>query len=417
MAAACLLARKIPQSCLLQLPRSAFSWGPGPSTCRAARDCWRTIHAGLGGTCWRAGWRGASVRRFASQTKVARQRKIMGVWLLGCCGMVAGAVLIGGVTRLTESGLSMTDWHLIKGMKPPRSQEEWEEEFAKYQQYPEYQYVHRDLTLEEFKRIFFMEYLHRMWGRLIGVAFFVPAGVFAVKGWITPGLRSRVVFLGGLLMFQGLLGWYMVKSGLEDKPQSMDIPRVSPYRLAAHLGTALLFHSAMFYTALGLCQTPKQQGKTLKLLRVKGLAHGMTALVFFTALSGAFVAGLDAGLVYNSFPKFADRWVPDDMWAMSPKWKNLFENPTAVQFNHRVLGMCTGTFILGTWALARGAGLAGRSRFLMNGLAAMSVLQATLGVCTLLYFVPTPLAASHQSGSLVLLTLALWLMHELKAVR
>lgn len=341
----------------------------------------------------------------------------MGGWLLGCCGMVAGAVLLGGVTRLTESGLSMTEWHLIRGMKPPHSQAEWEAEFDKYKQFPEYKFVHKDLTLEEFKRIFYMEYAHRMWGRLIGLAFFIPAGVFAAKGWMTAGIKTRVAFQGSILLFQGLLGWYMVKSGLEEKPKSYDIPRVSPYRLAAHLGTALVLYTSMLYTSLGLLQEPQMQAATRKLKRIKGLAHGMTAIVFFTALSGAFVAGLDAGLVYNSFPKFAGRWVPDDLFSLSPKWRNLFENGTTVQFNHRLLGTSTGAFILATWALARGAGLGGRARLIMNGLAAMSIVQASLGIGTLLYFVPTSLAAAHQSGSLALLSLAVWLMHELKGIK
>lgn len=347
-------------------------------------------------------------------------QKIVGTWLLGCSGMVFGAVIIGGLTRLTESGLSMTNWHLIKGMKPPRTEEEWEREFERYKSFPEYKYLERELTLQQFKFIFFMEWFHRMWGRSIGLAFALPAAYFWKKGYLAKAMKPRVLIYGSLLLFQGLLGWYMVKSGLQEQPDSNITPRVSQYRLASHLGSAFVLYTLMLWSALTHLlpdnQAALMQGATnmkrLNLLRK--VAHGSMAMVFFTALSGAFVAGLDAGLTYNTWPKMADRWIPTDLFAFSPKWKNIFENSTTVQFNHRHLGELTGCLVIGAWALSRGINLPPRARLAANALLGMAVVQITLGVTTLLTYVPTHLAATHQSGSLVLLSFALWLTHELK---
>lgn len=303
-------------------------------------------------------------------------RRVVGWWLLGCCGLVAGSVILGGVTRLTESGLSMTKWHLVKGMRPPTTYQQWQEEFQRYQQFPEYQYVHKDLTLEEFKWIFYMEYAHRMWGRMIGLAVILPAVGFWAKGWFGPALKRRSVLYSGLVVAQGLLGWWMVKSGLEAKPEVTDIPRVSQYRLAAHLSMALLLYSSMLYTALGLLAPPSTISKGVS--RLRHAAHGATALIFVTALSGAFVAGLDAGLVYNSFPKMGGQWIPEEWLQLRPKIKNFFENPTTVQLDHRILGMSTLSFVLGCWALARGVGVPRRARLAANCMAAMSITQVSL---------------------------------------
>nr|XP_006824222.1 PREDICTED: cytochrome c oxidase assembly protein COX15 homolog [Saccoglossus kowalevskii] len=281
-------------------------------------------------------------------------RKIVGGWLIICSGMVVGAVVLGGVTRLTESGLSMTDWNLIKGMKPPRSNEEWEAEFKKYQEYPEFKYLHHEMTLEEFKWIFYMEYSHRMWGRAIGLVFALPAMVFWNRGWLSKAMKPRVIIYGSLILFQGLLGWYMVKSGLEE-PKTEDVPRVSQYRLASHLGSALLLYTLMLWSGLThLMPTqnvPAIASKSLPLLRKS--AHFALAMIFTTALSGAFVAGLDAGLLYNSYPKMADKWIPDDILALSPTWRNFFENPTTVQFDHRLLGTTTATIVGLLWFYAK----------------------------------------------------------------
>lgn len=193
-----------------------------------------------------------------------------------------------------------------------------------------------------------MEYLHRMWGRLIGGVFIVPAAYFWAKGMLKPGMKARVTILGSLIGLQGLMGWYMVKSGLEDRfVEPSDVPRVSPYRLAAHLGMAFIIYTGFLYNGLNYllpAQKPSLDSSNInishvkrKLKRFRTLVYSTKGLVFLTAMSGALVAGMDAGLIYNTFPKMADKWIPDDILAMSPAWKNFTENPTAVQFDHRIL--------------------------------------------------------------------------------
>lgn len=352
----------------------------------------------------------------AATAPFSRQQKIIGTWLFGCAGMCFGAVILGGVTRLTESGLSMVDWQLLKDMKPPRSQQEWEEEFERYKQYPEYQHIikERDFTLSDFKFIYYMEYGHRMWGRMIGVAFLVPAAFFLSKGWVNRSLKFRLAGNAALLGFQGFLGWYMVKSGLQQQPLPTDVPRVSQYRLAAHLGSAFILYSMFLWQGLTQFIPINNLPNTSQMRRLRIMAHSIKGLTFVTAISGAFVAGLDAGLTYNSWPKMADRWIPSDLLAFSPTWKNFFENPTTVQFDHRHLAESTVLLIAAFWYMSRKAPLPPRMRMAVNALLGMGLLQASLGISTLLMYVPTPLAATHQSGSLVLLSFAVWLTHEFR---
>ncbi|KAM5272357.1 heme A synthase COX15 isoform 3-T3 [Ctenodactylus gundi] len=333
--------------------------------------------------------------------------RVVGQWLLVCSGTVAGAVILGGVTRLTESGLSMVDWHLIKEMKPPTSQEEWEAEFSKYQQFPEFKILNHDMTLAEFKFIWYMEYSHRMWGRIVGLVYILPAAYFWRKRWLSSGMKVRVLALCGLVCFQGLLGWYMVKSGLEEKPDSHDIPRVSQYRLAAHLGSALVLYCASLWTSLSLLLPQHKLPETCQLLWLRRFAGGT---------AGAFVAGLDAGLVYNSFPKMGESWIPEDLFTFSPVLRNVFENPTMVQFDHRVLGIASVTAITALYFLSRRIPLPRRTKMAAVTLLALAYTQVVLGISTLLMYVPTPLAATHQSGSLALLSGALWLMNELRRI-
>lgn len=208
------------------------------------------------------------------------------------------------------------------------------------------------MTLEEFKRIWWMEYLHRTWGRLIGAVFVIPATYFWYKGMLNRGMKTRVLALGSLIGLQGLMGWYMVKSGLEDRfIEPSDVPRVSQYRLAVHLGLALLLYTGFLYNALdhlipaekltaNFSSTVLTSNALQTLKRFKRLIYSTKGLVFVTALSGAFVAGMDAGLIYNTFPKMADKWIPDDILAISPVLQNFTENPTTVQFDHRILVSC-----------------------------------------------------------------------------
>ena len=344
--------------------------------------------------------------------------RAVGLWLAGCSGMVAGAVLLGGITRLTESGLSMVNWSLIKEMKPPTNAQEWEEEFNKYKQSPEFQLVHYDFSLSDFKRIFYMEWGHRMWGRAIGLAYFIPLGYFLARGRIARTDYKRHAVFSFLLLAQGGYGWYMVKSGLKPIPENTpDMPRVSQYRLAGHLFLAFTLYSGFFWTAMNLLKSNAvfEPHKNLKKMRI--MTHITKALVFLTAMSGAFVAGLDAGLIYNNFPKMGIYWVPPEIMAFEPKWKNFFENSTTVQFDHRILGITTLTAITGNWVLSRFTKLPSRVRLAANCLAGMAWLQVTMGVTALLNYVPVWLASAHQCGSLVTLSFALWLSHELKTVK
>jgi len=359
----------------------------------------------------------ASVK--ASSGTVSRA---VGWWLAGCAGMCVGAVVLGGVTRLTESGLSMTDWNLV-GRPPPSSHEQWLEEFEKYKQSPEFKWKNFDITMEDFKFIWYMEYIHRMWGRTIGAVFYIPAAAFWLKGMLTPALKKRVLLMGGLLGFQGLLGWYMVKSGLEHENflGPNDVPRVSQYRLAAHLTSAVTLYSFLFWNAKEILYPafkidPSQV--TPAMAKLRKMVISSKGLVFLTLVSGAFVAGLDAGLVYNSFPKFADKWIPEDLLIFSPLLRNITENPTCVQFDHRILGILSLSLITATALKAvKTPGLPPHIRTAALALGAMGWMQVCLGISTLLLYVPVSLAAMHQSGALATLSVAMWTAHDMKMMK
>lgn len=275
------------------------------------------------------------------------------------------------------------------------------------------------MTVSEFKFIFFMEYAHRMWGRCIGAAFALPAAFFWSRGYFNRNMKSRVLIFGTLIGMQGLMGWYMVKSGLENRfHEPQDVPRVSQYRLAAHLTLAFILYSGFLWSALDNISPAQTLGAVTKsTMNFRRLAFATKGMVFATALTGAFVAGLDAGLVYNTFPKMADRWVPSDVLAYSPLLRNFTENPTTVQFDHRVMGVTTLTMITALYALSRRRVLPRKAYYAATAVAIMGWMQVILGVTTLLTYVPVPLAASHQSGSLVLLSTAIWLTHELKLLK
>ncbi|XP_060824913.1 cytochrome c oxidase assembly protein COX15 homolog [Bombus pascuorum] len=370
---------------------------------------------------------GGIIAKGFSTKSAEKSNKTVGKWLLTCSGMVFVAVVLGGITRLTESGLSMVTWKLL-GEKMPTTEIQWHAEFERYKQFPEYKINNQNMTLEEFKRIWWMEYLHRMWGRLIGAVFIVPATYFWTKGMLTPGMKMRVAVLGSLIGLQGLMGWYMVKSGLEDRfVEPSDVPRVSQYRLAAHLGMAFIIYTGFLYNALDYL-VPAQKlnldhsnvninNLKSKLKRFRMLVHSTKGLVFFTALSGAFVAGMDAGLIYNTFPKMANKWIPDDVFTLSPLLKNFTENPTTVQFDHRILGITTLSLITYIAIASRKYKLPGNAKKAIVAVLCAGYLQVLLGISTLVHHVPLPLAASHQSGSLIVLSTMIWLTHELKYLK
>jgi len=326
------------------------------------------------------------------------------VWLLVCCALVFAMVLLGGLTRLTHSGLSMVDWRPLTGWLPPLSEAEWQAAFRAYQQYPEYQQLNRGMTLEGFQSIFWLEYVHRLWGRLIGLVFAVPLLYFWVTGRLRGGLWPRLLGIFTLGAMQGVLGWYMVRSGLVDRPD------VSQYRLAAHLGLAVAIYGAMLWVALGLLHPRHRDTVSTPLARASG---GLVALVLVTTLSGGFVAGLDAGLAYNTFPLMGEHLVPPGMLALEPPLANLFENIVTVQFTHRVLALATLVAACVLWWRAVRHPAARPARHAFHLLLAAALVQAALGVSTLLLMVPVALAAAHQAGALLLFTAALYARHAL----
>jgi cytochrome c oxidase assembly protein subunit 15 len=329
------------------------------------------------------------------------------VWLVVMIAMTFAMVVIGGVTRLTQSGLSMVDWRPIMGILPPMSAAEWEAAFSAYKAYPEYKALNYGMNLADFKAIFLMEYAHRVWGRLIGIVFILPYLWFMIRGSVRGGLALK---LGGLLALgaaQGVMGWVMVKSGLVDDPS------VSPYRLAAHLVLAVVLAVIMLWMVLNRTAEPAPISGTAR-RRVAGALHPALLLAALTLLSGAFVAGLDAGMTFNTFPLMDGRLVPEGLLALEPVWRNPFENVPMVQFNHRILGILTMLAVLWLWLRGRAAALGPRAHLAVNLAALMALIQPGLGIATLLMVVPVSLAATHQAGALVLLGLLVWILHELK---
>ncbi len=330
-------------------------------------------------------------------------------WLFLTCAMIFVMVVLGGVTRLTHSGLSIVEWRPLLGWIPPLSDAAWLDVFHKYQATPEYRQINSGMTLEAFKAIFWMEYVHRLWGRAIGLVFFVPFLVFAVQGRIERRLWPHLAAIFLLGAFQGLLGWIMVKSGLDQKPD------VSPYLLASHLGTAFAIYAFIFWMALSLAYGGARDAKNAEAARLKPFAFALAGLVFATVLAGAMVAGTDAGFAFNTFPLMDGKLVPDGLFEMRPWYRNFLENIETIQFTHRVLAVPTFLLIMLFWIESRRRKLAGTAGRAANVVAGFAVLQVALGISTLLLVVPVPLAAAHQAGALALFTAVLWAAHRLHA--
>lgn len=332
--------------------------------------------------------------------------RAVGWWLVAVAAMVFVMVAIGGMTRLTESGLSITEWQPIAGTLPPLSDADWQALFAKYKQSPQFQKTFPDLTLAGFKEIFWLEYIHRLWGRLIGVVFLVPLLWFWMRGRVPKGYGPALVGLFVLGGLQGAVGWLMVASGLVDRPA------VSHYRLAIHLGLAIVIYAALLWTALGLFQP---RGAAALARRDRGWVHLAYTLIALTILAGALVAGLRAGLIYNGFPLMGGALVPSDYWVPELGWLNAFENRAAVQFHHRVLATLTLLAAAYLWWRVRGAA---------SWVLAAVLLQYALGVATILMFgqTPPPMGAAvaigtlHQAGAMVLVTAAVWFAHAARRV-
>ena len=332
--------------------------------------------------------------------RVVRSRRAIAHWLLALAGLVLAMVVLGGITRLHHAGLSIVDWRPLVGVLPPFGEEAWQALFADYKRFPEYREINRGMTLGEFKDIFWLEYAHRLLGRIVGIAFAVPFVWFLVRRAFDRSLGAKVLAVGILGGLQGLLGWYMVQSGLVDRPD------VSPYRLAAHLGLAVVIYGCLIWVALGLL-TGGMAERVPRAARWRSALWAATGLVFVTILSGAFVAGNDAGLAYNTFPLMADAIVPPDIFLIEPLWRNFFETVPLVQLDHRLLAMLTVLVVVLIWAAAlRWLGPV-RARAALHAASAAVLVQFVLGIATLLTFVPVPLGAAHQVGAMAVFTASL----------
>lgn len=337
-----------------------------------------------------------------------RNDRQLATWLLVCCALIFAMVVLGGVTRLTGSGLSMVEWDPVFGIVPPLDQESWDAIFDLYKQSPEYNKINVGMDVEGFKKIYWFEFSHRLLGRAIGIVFLVPFLYFLVTGRIRRALTPKLIIMFALGGLQGVLGWYMVMSGLVDNPH------VSQYRLAAHLVLAVSIYAFMFWVALDLLFHPAEHREQSFPKLMPGAANLLTGLIFITILSGAFVAGLKAGFAYNTFPLMDGRWVPEAILMQPPAWRNFFENIATVQFDHRLLAMLSFTGIVIFWLAAWRHSLTAQIRIGLHLLLAAAVLQVTLGISTLLLHVPVPLAAAHQGGALVLLTAMLFVNHRMR---
>ncbi len=322
-----------------------------------------------------------------------------------CLLAVALMVMLGGITRLTESGLSMVDWHPIHGIIPPLNLEQWQEEFNNYRHYPQYKHLNAGMTLEQFKSIFWMEYSHRILGRITGIIFFVPLVIFAAKNIISRQLTIRLLMifiLGGL---QGLMGWYMVKSGL------IDVPWVSPLRLMAHLALAFIIFASLWWHWL-IIYFAKHVPIALTTNTIFTIA--VIILLFLQILLGALVAGMDAGLLYDSFPLMAGQWLPDGILELKPWYKNLYSNPTTAHFVHRAgaLLVSVGIITLGVRLLYNSNLNATIKKNTVFSLLLL-VIQIALGAATVINHVPILLALMHQFVALIIFAAMLSLLYSL----
>jgi cytochrome c oxidase assembly protein subunit 15 len=320
----------------------------------------------------------------------------LAVWLWVVAALVFLLVGVGGATRLTGSGLSITEWRPIMGALPPLSHADWLDAFAKYQQIPQYEHVNRGMSLDAFKHIFWWEWSHRFLGRAVGVAFLLPFLYFLAMRRIPRRMAGRLAGILALGALQGAAGWYMVSSGLVDRIS------VSQYRLALHLGLAILILGALIWTALSLDEANRLSPRSAWSASASG-AGGILALVFLQVLLGALVAGLKAGSGYNTWPLMHGQLVPGGLMAMEPWYLNLFENALTVQFNHRIAAYLL--LIAVGWH-------AWRLRTPRATLLAAAVLvQAAVGIWTLLAQVPLSLGLVHQTGAAAVFALAVWHLH------
>jgi cytochrome c oxidase assembly protein subunit 15 len=333
------------------------------------------------------------------KTSAIEARRSVAIWLFVCAGLVYAILVVGGITRLTHSGLSIVQWQPLVGALPPLSDEAWARLFDQYRATPEFRLVNFDLTLQGFKSIFWWEYAHRLMGRLMGLVFLLPLLWFVASRAISRGLALRLAAIFSLGGLQGALGWYMVASGLVDNP------RVSPFRLTAHLALALLIIGVILWTAW------EQQSTLCKRRPVLWPAAVTVAWVFVMAMTGGLVAGTRAGFAYNTFPLMGGAIVPPDLMRISPWYLNFVYNPTAVQFLHRTIAWTLIAWVPALWWWIRRSVSTRQVRLASNWMLAALGLQVTLGIATLLSVVALPLAAAHQAGAVLLYATSLWTAH------
>lgn len=328
-------------------------------------------------------------------------------WLFVCCALVFAMVVLGGATRLTHSGLSIVEWRPLTGAIPPLSAQDWRELYDQYRQTPEYLKKNAGMTLDGFKGIFWLEYFHRLLGRVIGLAFLLPFLYFLARRRIAPPLGWKLAGIFVLGALQGALGWYMVKSGLVDNP------RVSPYRLTAHLSLAFVIYCAMLWIALDIA-APRPTALRGDARAVRVLAWVVTGLIAYMVVTGGFVAGTRAGLAYNTFPLMHGHIVPPDYFALQPWHENFFSNIAAVQFNHRAGAWLVAVLVPWLWWRGVQSALPEGPRWMVHALLCAVFAQIGLGIATLLNAVPVALGTAHQGGALVVLTIAVALNHALR---
>jgi len=327
------------------------------------------------------------------------------IWLGCVTALIFVMVVVGGATRLTGSGLSITEWKPILGVIPPLSAADWQEAFDKYREIPQYQLVNKGMSLAEFQFIYWWEWGHRFLGRVIGVAFAIPFIAFAFAGYIRRELTPSLVALFALGALQGFMGWYMVQSGLVDRVS------VSQYRLAAHLGLAAVIYGAMIWVMLGV----GQQSRVVKRGWAWLSAAALLAFTFVQIVLGAFVAGMKAGFAYNTWPLMDGEFIPDGLMVMQPWHLNLFENALTVQFNHRMAA-----YLLFVWAIVHAVAMVRENhpmRMSAVALAGAVTLQGVLGIWTLVAQVPLSLGLVHQAGAFIVLAVAVYHLHGLSSVR
>ena len=336
-----------------------------------------------------------------------RSRHRIAMWQFAIAGLVVLMIVIGGLTRLTDSGLSITEWNLVTGILPPLSPEGWASEFAKYQKIPEFTEMNYDMVMAEFKRIYWWEWAHRFLGRVIGLAYLIPLMVFLARKVVPAGWTGRLVVPGVLILLQGVVGWWMVSSGLTERVD------VAPYRLAVHLGLAFVILGLLVWNGLRLTR-PEHETLLARRQRFSGLVtaiSGIGILTFIQILAGALVAGHDAGRGYTDWPLMNGAILPPEATEMTPFWKNFFENPALVQFDHRIIGYLLFAGIIWLWFRSRRSGHARLKRW-HDWVLVAATGQMLWGILTVLNGAPLFYAIVHQIGAVILVVLLVRARYE-----